>query len=82
MEEAWAVELTRVGVAALRAQRERQLEERLAAGSRWDVPRMAKSRRYNLGTSSSPPGTALTSIPPTSAPATLGPSSSVLNCLE
>lgn len=48
-DEARAVELTRVGVAALRAQRKRQLEERLAAGSRWGVPRMAKSRRYNLG---------------------------------
>ena len=36
-------------MAALRAQRKRQLEERLAAGGRWGVPRMAKSRRYELG---------------------------------
>ena len=48
-DEARAVELTRVGVAALKAQRKRQLKERLAAGNRWGVPRMAKSRRYDLG---------------------------------
>ena len=48
-DEARVVELTRVGVAALRAQRKRQLNEKLAAGNRWGVPRMKKSRRYDLG---------------------------------
>ena len=43
------VELTRMGVGALRRQREQQEWERTAAGGRWGVPRMERSRRYDLG---------------------------------
>lgn len=48
-DEGRAVELTRMGVGALKRQLRQQLEERFAAGSRWGVPRMKKSRRYDLG---------------------------------
>jgi len=48
-DEGRPVELTRMGVGALRRQRKHQERERIAAGDRWGVPRMKKSRRYDLG---------------------------------
>jgi len=48
-DEGRPVELTRMGVGALRRQREQQERERIAAGGRWGVPRMKRSRRYDLG---------------------------------
>lgn len=38
-----------MGAGALKHQREQQDRERLAAEDRWGVPRMEKSRRYDLG---------------------------------
>ena len=48
-DEGRPVELTRMGVGALKRQREQQDRERLAAGDLWGVPRMKQSRRYDLG---------------------------------
>ena len=48
-DEGRPVELTRMGVGALRRQREQQERERTAAGDGWGVPRLGKSRRYDLG---------------------------------
>ncbi len=48
-DEGRPVELTRMGVGALTRQREQQEQERVAAGDGWGVPRMGKSRRYDLG---------------------------------
>lgn len=48
-DEGRPVELTRMGVGALRRQREQQEGERIAAGDSWGVPRMKRSRRYDLG---------------------------------
>ncbi len=48
-DEGRPVELTRMGVGALKRQREQQEGERIAAGDRWGVPRMKRSCRYDLG---------------------------------